>query len=127
MILQGKNLIIVVNSSVIAAAKSCTLNVDCEKIKVSSPTDGQWEHVIAGMKSWSISTSHLVKADTASDTPIRDAVARVGQTYTIRVQVNGLTHDLLTGSALCHTFQVTAINGNLMQGSFKFTGSGPLA
>jgi predicted secreted protein len=127
MILQGKNLIIVVNSSVIAAAKSCTLNVDCEKIKVSSPTDGQWEHVIAGMKSWSISTSHLVKADTASDTPIRDAVARVGQTYTIRVQVNGLTHDLLTGSALCHTFQVTATNGNLMQGSFKFTGSGPLS
>ena len=126
MILQGKNLIIVVNSSVIAAAKSCTLNVDCEKIKVSSPTDGQWEHVIAGMKSWSLSTSHLVKADRESDTPIRDAVARVGQTYTIRVQVNGLTHDLLTGSAICHAFQVTATKGNLMQGSFKFTGSGPL-
>jgi predicted secreted protein len=126
MILQGKNLIILVNGSAIAAAKSCTLNIDCEKIKVSSPTDGQWEHVIAGMKSWSLSTSHLIKADTTADTPIRNAVARVGQTYTIRVQVNGLTHDLLTGSALCHTFQVTATKGNLMQGSFKFQGSGPL-
>ena len=126
MILQGKNLIISANGSVIAAAKSCTLNVDCEKIKVSSPTYGQWEHVIAGMKSWSLSTSHLVKADTTADTPIRNAVARVGQTYTIRVQVNGLTSDYLTGSALCHAFQVTATKFNLMQGSFKFTGSGPL-
>ena len=126
MILQGKNLIISANGSVIAAAKSCTLNVDCEKIKASSPTDGQWEYNLAGMKSWSLSTSHLVKADTTSDTPIRNAVASVGQTYTIRVQVNGLTSDYLTGSALCHVFQVTATKGNLMQGSFNFIGSGPL-
>jgi hypothetical protein len=283
MILQGKNLIISANGSVIAAAKSCTLNIDCEKIKVSSPTDGQWEHVIAGMKSWSLSTSHLLESadyaykatafaqandgittprpsfaqfgnskstlssrglcvverfqsgdvspnavDTYSDltlcsevgarisesesedlaiisydafgmtselrgviadslkvdmsgvpvgqyrgalvvignkdpestapgivifkkdndgfggsvhaellfdnnhrpiaaTPLKNCAARVGQLFTISVQVDGLGSDRLSGTALCNTFQVTATKGNLMQGSFKFTGSGPLS
>lgn len=284
MILQGKNLIISANGSVLAAAKSCTLNVDCEKIKVSSPTDGQWEHVIAGMKSWSLSTSHLldgvdyaykvtafaqanngitvprasfirgsngilqttsrgitvftispdggvslygtfdtynsqtainelesfinnislidmcalvsydaigmtdslkttiankfhvdmsqvpsgnyrgalvvignkedvndipgimmfkkdndgfggsVHAELLVDndnrpitaTPLKNCVARVGQLFNISVQVDGLGSDRLSGTALCNTFQVTATNFNLMQGSFKFTGSGPL-
>lgn len=284
MILQGKNLIISANGSVIAAAKSCTVNVECDKIKVSSPTDGQWEHVIAGMKSWSVSTSHLLEGvdyaykvtafaqanegiatprpsfaqfgsngkatlssrglcvvesyqsgDISSNavdtfgnlelcsaietsisesesqdlaiisydafgmtaelrdaiaeslkvdmsevpvgqyrgalaiignkdpestapgivmfrkdddafggsvhaellfknnhipitaTPLKNCVARVGQLFTISVQVDGLGSDRLSGTALCNTFQVTATNGNLMQGSFKFTGSGPLA
>lgn len=284
MILQGKNLIISANGSVIAGAKSCTLNIDCEKIKVSSPTDGQWEHVIAGMKSWSLSTSHLLdgvdyaykvtafaqanngitvprasficgnggilqttsrgitafsistdggvsiygtfdtynsqtaiselesfinnistvdmcalvsydaigmtdslKATIANKfhvdmsqvpngnyrgalvvignkedvnetpgivmfkkdnngfggsvhaellvdndnrpitaTPLKNCVARVGQLFTISVQVDGFGSDRLSGSALCNTFQATATKGNLMQGSFKFTGSGPL-
>ena len=238
MILQGKNLIISANGSVLAAAKSCTLNVECEKIKVSSPTDGQWEHVIAGMKSWSVSTSHLLESVSsyaykvtafaqANDgitvprasfinnistvdmcalvsydaigmtddlkaaiankfhvdmsqvpngnyrgalivignkedvndipgivmfkkdndgfggsvhaellfdnnyrpitaTPLKNCVARVGQIFTISVQVDGLGSDRLSGTALCNTFQVTATKGNLMQGSFKFTGSGSL-
>lgn len=285
MILQGKNLIISANGSVIAAAKSCTLNVDCEKIKVSSPTDGQWEHIIAGMKSWSLSTNHLLESvsgyaykvtafaqasdgittprasfirgnngilqttsrgitaftispdggvslyntfDTYSSqtavnelvsfisnistvdmcalvsydaigmtdnlkaaiankfhvdmsqvpngnyrcalivignkedindtpgivmfkkdndgfggsvhaellfdnnyrpitaTPLKNCVARVGQLFTISVQVDGFGSDRLSGTALCNTFQVTATRGNLMQGSFKFAGSGPL-
>jgi hypothetical protein len=283
MKLQGKNLIISANGSVLAAAKSCTLNVDCEKIKVSSPTDGQWEHVIAGMKSWSLSTSHLLEGadyahkvtafaqanngirtprpsfvqfgsngkatlssrglcvvesylsgDISSNavdtydnlalcsevvssigesesqelaiisydafgmtselreaiedflkvdmrgvpvgqyrgalvvignkdpesttpgimmfkkdndgfggsvhaellidnnnrpitaTPLKNCVARVGQLFTISVQVDELGSDRLSGTALCNTFQVTAVKSNLMQGSFKFQGNGPL-
>lgn len=45
---------------VIAASKSCTVNVECDDIPVSSPTDGQWEHVIAGRKKWKVTTNHLV-------------------------------------------------------------------
>jgi hypothetical protein len=60
-------------------------------------------------------------------TPLKNCVARVGQLFTISVQVDGLGSDRLSGTALCNTFQVTATNGNLIQGSFKFTGSGPLA
>lgn len=58
--LQGRNLIIAINGSTIAAAKSCTVDVQADTIKVSSPTDGAWEHIIAGRKSWQVQTSHLM-------------------------------------------------------------------
>jgi len=63
MILHGRNLIISANGAVLAGAKSCDIQVECDDIPVSSPDDGAWEHVIAGMKSWKVSTSHLVGID----------------------------------------------------------------
>lgn len=132
MILQGKNLIVKADGSVIAAAKSCTLNIECEIIEVSSPTDGQWKHIIAGMKSWSVSTSHLLQMEQAGELPLHGYLWRVGAEYTLRVELSGVVigqlvaSDYLTGSAICRSSQITATNGNLAQGSFKFQGNGPL-
>jgi predicted secreted protein len=64
MILHGKDLIISANGIVIACAKSCDVEVECDTIPTSSPTDGQWEHRIVGRKSWKVSTSHLVPFET---------------------------------------------------------------
>ena len=60
MILHGENLMISVDGSVLAASKSCNVDVDVDTIKVSSPTDGAWEHSIAGRKSWKVTTNHLL-------------------------------------------------------------------
>lgn len=60
MILHGENLIISVDGSVLAASKSCNVDVDVDTIKVASPTDGAWEHSIAGRKSWKVTTNHLL-------------------------------------------------------------------
>lgn len=62
MILHGSNLVISADGSVLAASKTCSLNVDTEKIKVSSSVDGKWEHSITGLKSWSLTTNHLLEA-----------------------------------------------------------------
>ena len=132
MILQGKNLIVKANGEVIAAAKSCTLNIDCEIIKVSSSIYGQWEHIIAGQKSWSVSTTHLLKMERAIDLPLHGYLFRVGAEYTLRIELSGvvfgqiIASDYLTGTAICRSSQITATEGNLAQGSFKFQGNGPL-
>ena len=132
MILQGKNLIVKANGEVIAAAKSCTLNIDCEIIKVSSPTDGQWEHIIAGMKSWSVSTTHLLKMERIIDRPLHDYLDRIGQSFTLVLELNDIiigglpVTETLTGTAICRSSQITATKSNLAQGSFKFQGNGPL-
>lgn len=60
MVFQGSNLIISANGNVLAASKSCSLDVDAETIKTSSPNDGQWNHSRAGRKSWSLTTNHLM-------------------------------------------------------------------
>lgn len=82
MIVHGRDLIIMQNGVAIAAAKSCSINVECDTIPVSSPSDGQWEHSIPGRKSWSISVSTLV-------TRLVNAVAKVGTTVTLRVKIGG--------------------------------------
>ena len=58
--LHGENLIISADGMVLAASKSCNVDVDADTIKVSSPTDGEWEHSITGRKSWKVTTSHLL-------------------------------------------------------------------
>ena len=60
-------------------------------------------------------------------TPLRDAVARIGQTYTLQMSVDGLADDVLTGTAICKQFKVTGNLGNLAQGSFSWKGSGALS
>jgi hypothetical protein len=59
MIYKGSDLI-VTNGSFLAASKSCSVDVDVDIIKVSSPTDGAWEHHVTGLKSWRITTNHLL-------------------------------------------------------------------
>ena len=52
-----------VDGVVIGAAKSCSLDVDVSTVKVSSPTDADWEHIKPRIKKWSVSTEHLLKSN----------------------------------------------------------------
>ena len=79
MFIKGKDVILKMDGTAIAAAKSCDVNIQADLIKVSSPTDGGWEHSIPGRKSWSASCSHLV-------TQIANSAAMVGQTVTLTFQ-----------------------------------------
>lgn len=78
MIIHGKDIIIKADGEVIAAAKSCELDVSADVIKTASPTDGQWQHGIAGRKSWRASCSHLV-------TDILDPAKMVGADVTLTI------------------------------------------
>ena len=63
MILHGRNLIIKAGGTAIAAAKSCTIEVQADEIETSSPLTGQWKTYIAGRKSWKVDVSGLVMVD----------------------------------------------------------------
>lgn len=80
MIIHGKDIIIKADGAVIAAATSCELDVSADVIKTASPTDGQWQHGIAGRKSWQASCSHLV-------TDILDPVQMVGADVELQVSM----------------------------------------
>ena len=62
MILHGKDLIVSIDGNANMASKSCTLSVSAKSIVKTSPTSGDWEEVLSGKKSWSLTTNHLVKA-----------------------------------------------------------------
>ena len=71
MIYHGRNLMVSVDGVVIAGAKSCTLDVDVSTVKVSSPTDADWEHIKARIKKWSVSTEHLLKSNAVPSHSVR--------------------------------------------------------
>ena len=98
--LQGRNLIIAINGSTIAAAKSCSVDVQSDTIKVSSPTDGEWEHIIAGRKSWQVQTSHLMP-NAMQRYPVIEASTRAWNEDGTRAQV----------TAAGRQFAVTATKG----------------
>lgn len=127
MILHGDSLIIMLNGSVIAGAKTCRISVKANTNRVSSPTDGQWEHSIVGIKSWAVTADHLVMFSGANDTPVKSAINRVGQTYTLSFRCSDLSSDTMSGTAHCLTFVIEATKGALAQGSFEFKGTGPLS
>lgn len=126
MKLKGKQLIIQADGVAIAASKSCTIDVQADTIETSSPSQGSWRNYIAGRKKWNITTNHLVSADASASTPLRNMLSKVGKIYQLSFVVNGYPDDHASGSAICTACKITATLGNLMQGSFSWTGSGPL-
>lgn len=126
MIITGKNLIVMSGGVAIAAAKSCEINIDTDLTETRSVATGSWKTFTPLIKSWQITTSHLLIAANSSSTPLRDAVANVGQSFTLRCQINGLIDDYVTGSAICKTWKGDAAVGGLAHGSFNFVGNGPL-
>ena len=123
MAIHGRNLIIKVNGTAIAGAKSCEINIDGEEIETASPTQGTWREFIAGRKGWSVSCGHLLPA---TGTPLKSSAAMVNTVVTLTVET-GLTGDTLTGQAIVKTWKASGAIGNLAQGSFQFKGTGALA
>ena len=103
----------------IAGGRSDDIQTDCETIPVSSSVDSEWEHVIAGRKSWSIQVGWLLlNANSVAD------VLKVGETYTIRF--GNKSGGGVEGTAILKTCRITAQISSLVQGSFKFQGNGVL-
>lgn len=119
--MNGKEIIILKNGAAIAATKSDEIQVGCETIPISSPTNGAWNASIVGRRSWAFTVGFLIK----NAGKMFDSVQMVGQSFTIHIlQKYGLAY--LEGTAICTAFKITATRGNLAQGSFSFQGTGPL-
>jgi predicted secreted protein len=121
--IHGKNLIIKVNGTAIAGARSCDINISGEEIEAASVTQSKWREFITGREEWSMTCNHLLPA---SGTPLRSSVDMVNTTVTIRME-SGRYGDVLTGKAIVKSWRTTGTLGNLAQGTFSFRGSGPLS
>ena len=119
--LNGKEIIILKNGQAIAATKSDEIQVGCEVIPISSPSNGAWTAAIAGRKSWAITVGFLV----AHADDVFDSIEMVGNRFELIIQ-HSSGSNYMWGYAICTTFKVTASVQNLLQGSFAFQGTGPL-
>ena len=78
--MNGKNLILKVNGTAVAAAKSCSIDTKCDLLEVSSPSDGAWRRFWVGRKEWSVSCSYLLTYENLT------GVLEIGTIVTLVVQ-----------------------------------------
>lgn len=122
-VIHGRNLIIKMNGTAIAGAKSCEISVKCDKIETASPSTGTWRTFLAGRKEWSGSCGHLIPA---SGTPLKSDTEMVGQIVTLTMQTD-MPGDTISGSAIVEQWSASGAVGSLVNGSFSFCGNGPLS
>ena len=79
-----------------------------------------WRHYYPGMKTWEVSVSYLLLSD--SDLL---ALLTAGTVYTLTFADRN-TGVGVTGRAILVECRASAPNGNLVQGSFHFIGTGVL-
>ena len=110
MILHGKNLIIKVDGTPIAAAKDCNISIQRDRHEVSSPAtgDGKWKHYIFKRGSWSVSTGHLVMSITRS-------AIMVGTTVSLEVLIAANVGSPFNGFVSGVTIQSGSYSGTPQQ------------
>ncbi len=81
--IKGKDIVIIDSNggAVVAAAKSCEINVQTDTLETASPTSGVWKKYIPGRKGWSVNISHLVLG------LVRN-IQMVGTELTIKLSIN---------------------------------------
>ena len=130
MAVLGNNIIVYMNGQAIAGTKSDEIQVESDTIEIASATDQDWVHQIAGRKSWSLNVGWLVLANLDVRKVLNLDVRKVllaGSAVTIKIKGRGASDASgVTGAAILKTVKITATRGNLAQGSFAFTGNGPL-
>lgn len=120
MAVNGNNILIYLNGSVVAGTRSDDIQTDCNLIETASPTTGKWATFIPGRNSWVLNIAWLVTEITYINN-----LLLTGTTVTVRVLGRGSSLGL-TGSAIVKTCKMSATRGSLANGTLVLQGSGVL-
>lgn len=120
----GKNLILALNGTPLAAAKSCSVQQSQSFLPVSSPTSGRWEHSLPERLSWSISADTLL--GTTESYLTLDTAWHNGTPLTIRFYDSTFGINK-TGTAYISNIDLSGPVGALAKMSISLKGSGPLS
>ena len=104
-------------SPVIAAAKSCTINIKYELIEKASSTQQRAKEYIYGRYEWDLTVDHLV----VSSNEFQGLSLAGGTRLLISVVINGVRKK---GYVLCPQAGLSAPVSGLATGSVKFQGDG---
>ena len=110
-------------STPLAAAKSCEIDKTADAKEISSVTSGQDREFVAGRRTWRVTVNYLVPASGEA----MSKLDMVGGMFNLSMYIRGRTDDKRSGNALLIESKITATDGNLVQGSWVFQGSGALA
>ena len=122
MAFNGNELIIAIDGTAIAGARSAQITNQCETLEIASASQNTFKKFIAGRAEWKVSTGHLVAA--VGD--VGTNLLRVRTTYTLDIKDRD-GHIIASGQAICTSADIQATRGSLTTGSFQFQGTDALS
>ena len=120
----GKKLILAINGSPLAAARSCNIQQSQSFIQVASPTAARWKQVVPEALEWNISADCLIGTFDAYNT--LDQAWRNGTALTIRYYDSEYNCNK-TGTAYIANLNLEGPTGSLAKMSVQLQGSGELS
>ena len=87
-----------------------------------SPDQGQWDEFLSGRKGWQMTANWIVGVTTQLYW-----LLEVGEMYKLRCEDRSNSNVYVEGYAFIDTCKITMTRGNIVQGSFHFTGTGALS
>lgn len=122
--IHGKDLLLAINGTALAASKSCNVSKGQSFLEVSAPTGGRWESFVPQKLGWSITSDCLLSTMAAYKT--LDAAWKAGTALTIRFYDTEFDENE-TGTAYIERLDLVASKGNLAHMSVSLKGSGALS
>lgn len=92
-----------------------------DMMEVSNPKQGAWREFLAGRKDWQMTVNWIVGV-----TSQIAWLLEVGEKYQLRCEDRNNSNVYVEGYAFIDTVKITMTRGNIIQGSFHFTGTGAL-
>ena len=120
----GKDLVLALNGTPLAAARSCSLDCDQSFLQTAAPTDGRWENVTPQRLGWSMSADALIGSIEAYQT--LKAAWRNGTALTMRFYNTDYALNE-TGTVYIERIHLEGNVGSLAKMSVSLKGSGPLS
>ena len=121
---SGKDLVLknASNGTILYAAKSIEITIDCEMVEVAPQNGSGWREYIAGWKKWSFQVGTL-----ASSSQISNAPSMIGATYYAKFTTSDGRSEFLGGDCVCTQAKITDTKGQIAKGTFVFQGKGVLS
>ena len=118
---SGKDLVLknASNSTILYAAKSIELTIDCEMVEIAASNTSGFREYTAGWKKWSFQVSTL-----ASSSQVGSAPSMVGTRYYAKFTLSGSTSEVVGGYCICTQAKITDTKGQIAKGTFVFQGTG---
>jgi predicted secreted protein len=115
---------VVSTENVIAAAKTCEVEVSADVVEVSRSTGGAVRHFVAGRTEWSMSVGCLM----TTTATVAQLEAMVGTEQNVTFGVRGAAvGERLTGRAIVQRLRWTGTRGDLATYSATLQGTGALS
>lgn len=92
-----------------------------DMLEVSSPNQGAWREFLSGRIGWTMTANWIVGVSSQIYWLLES-----GEKYKLRCEDRNNSNVYVEGYAFIDTVKITMTRGNIIQGSFHFTGTGAL-